>query len=36
VAQNIQFFLKQWSGVKKKLNGRLLDGKEWSQYPKAA
>jgi protein gp37 len=36
VAQNTPFFFKQWGGVKKKLNGRLLDGREWNQYPRAA
>jgi len=34
VAQKTAFFFKQWGGVKKKLNGRLLDGEMWSQYPK--
>ena len=27
-------FLKQWGGVNKKKNGRLLNGKLWSQMPK--
>jgi len=38
--QNVAFFFKQWGtwgadGVKrsKKTNGRILEGKEWSQYP---
>ncbi len=39
-SQNVAFFFKQWGtwgvdGIKrsKKNNGRILDGKEWSQYP---
>ena len=36
VAQNTPFFFKQWGGAKKKLNGRVLDGKKWNQYPRAA
>lgn len=28
------FFFKQWGGVRKKLHGRVLDGREWSQIPK--
>ncbi len=32
--KNISFFFKQWGGVNKKKNGRLLDGKLWSQMPK--
>lgn len=38
--QNVAFFFKQWGtwgadGVKrsKKMNGRILEGKEWSSYP---
>jgi len=30
----IPFFFKQWGGVFKKRNGRELDGKIWSQYPR--
>jgi len=30
---NIPFFFKQWGGVNKKKNGRLLEGKEWNRYP---
>jgi len=29
----IPFFFKQWGGVDKKAAGRLLDGREWSEYP---
>lgn len=32
-AANVPFFFKQWGGVNKKLNGRLLDGVEYSQFP---
>lgn len=30
----VPFFFKQWGGVQKKKNGRLLRGKTWSQMPK--
>lgn len=33
VANSISFFFKQWGGVRKHANGRLLEGKLWSQYP---
>jgi len=32
--QNVPFFFKQWGGVQKKKNGRLLDGKEYNEMPK--
>jgi protein gp37 len=31
--QNVPFFFKQWGGVNKKKNGRLLEGKYWDQMP---
>ena len=33
IEKNIAFFFKQWGGVNKKKNGRLLDGELWSQMP---
>lgn len=30
------FFFKQWGGVNKKKNGRVLEGKTWSQMPSYA
>ena len=30
---NTPFFFKQWGGVNKKRNGRLLEGKTWDQMP---
>lgn len=33
VEQEVAFFFKQWGGVRPKSNGRLLDGREWSQFP---
>lgn len=33
VARNVPFFFKQWGGVQKKRNGRLLDGQNWDQFP---
>ena len=34
--QNVAFFFKQWGGIRPKTNGRLLDGREWSQFPDLA
>ena len=31
--QNVPFFFKQWGGTNKKKNGRLLQGKVWSEMP---
>ena len=33
--ENVPFFFKQWGGVHKKRNGRILDGREWNQMPSA-
>ncbi|MFC1844826.1 DUF5131 family protein [Thermodesulfobacteriota bacterium] len=33
LANNVPFFFKQWGGTNKKKAGRLLNGKEWNQYP---
>ncbi|RLG32078.1 hypothetical protein DRN97_08215 [Methanosarcinales archaeon] len=33
-AQDVAFFFKQWGGINKKKNGRMLDGKVWNEYPK--
>lgn len=30
---NVPFFFKQWGGVRKKRNGRLLDGCTYDEYP---
>jgi len=32
-AANVPFFFKQWGGVRKKENGRLLQGVTWDQMP---
>ncbi len=32
-SQKIPFFFKQWGGVNKKKNGRLLEGQEWNEMP---
>jgi len=34
VAAKVPFFFKQWGGVNKKKNGRLLQGRTWDQLPK--
>lgn len=31
--QNVPFFFKQWGGVRKAKNGRLLDGRTYDAYP---
>lgn len=31
--QKIKFFFKQWGGVQKKKNGRILDGKTYDEFP---
>jgi protein gp37 len=33
VATRVAFFFKQWGGSSPKTGGRLLDGKEWNQFP---
>jgi protein gp37 len=33
VRQSVPFFFKQWGGVQKKKAGRILDGREWDEYP---
>jgi protein gp37 len=33
--QKVPFFFKQWGGVNKKKNGRLLYGKTWDETPKS-
>lgn len=34
-AANVPFFFKQWGGIHKKRNGRLLDGRTWDGFPTA-
>src|SRR5450755_3718823 len=31
--QGVPFFFKQWGGVRKARNGRLLDGRTYDEYP---
>lgn len=33
IVSNVAFFFKQWGGVQKKRNGRLLDGRTWDEFP---
>ncbi len=33
-AQGVAFFFKQWGGLRPKSQGRLLDGREWNEFPK--
>lgn len=32
----VAFFFKQWGGTRKKLAGRLLDGRTWDEFPREA
>jgi protein gp37 len=32
-ADDVPFFFKQWGGVRKKKNGRTLDGRTWDEVP---
>jgi protein gp37 len=34
--QGVPFFFKQWGGVRKAKNGRLLDGRTYDEYPRRA
>jgi protein gp37 len=34
VAANVAFFFKQWGGLRPKSGGRMLDDREWSNFPK--
>lgn len=34
-AAKVPFFFKQWGGLRPKSGGRLLDGREWSEWPKS-
>ncbi len=33
LASRVRFFFKQWGGVRKHLNGRVLDGRTWDDMP---
>jgi protein gp37 len=33
MAQKVPFFFKQWGGFRPKSGGRLLQGKEWNEFP---
>lgn len=35
ISQDVPFFFKQWGGVFKKRNGRVLDGRTWEQMPRS-
>ena len=32
-SEEVPFFFKQWGGVRPKSGGRLLEGKEWNEFP---
>lgn len=36
VDADVPFFFKQWGGIRPKSGGRLLDKKEWSEYPETS
>jgi len=33
IEQNVPFFFKQWGGINKKKNGRILEGRTWDEMP---
>ena len=33
IESSVPFFFKQWGGTRKKLTGRILDGRTWDQMP---
>lgn len=33
IAQRVAFFFKQWGGLRPKSGGRVLDGREWNDFP---
>ena len=33
-SEGVPFFFKQWGGARPKTGGRLLDGKEWNEFPR--
>jgi protein gp37 len=33
---HVSFFFKQWGGVRKKRNGRMLQGRTWDEMPERA
>ncbi len=36
IAADVPFFFKQWAGQRPKRLGRLLDGREWNEYPRTS
>ena len=34
MAAGVKFFFKQWGGFRPKSGGRMLNGKEWNEFPK--
>lgn len=34
-SQSVPFFFKQWGGIRPKSGGRMLDGREWNDFPDA-
>lgn len=36
VAQKVPFFFKQWGGIRPKTGGRMLDEREWNDWPQRA
>lgn len=35
LSARVPFFFKQWGGIRKKVAGRLLDGRTWNEMPEA-
>ena len=36
LSKDVAFFFKQWGGLRPKSGGRMLDGKEWNDFPIAS
>jgi protein gp37 len=32
---NVSFFFKQWGGIRPSSGGRILNGREWNEYPRS-
>jgi protein gp37 len=36
IRQSVSYFFKQWGGTRKKVNGRILEGRTWDEMPTLA
>lgn len=35
LSQQVPFFFKQWGGLRPKTGGRIIEGREWNEFPRA-